>query len=101
MIILNHSRKNLLKARKILVEQHNGLFLDRLDSFILKVEMFGFFFSSMDIRQDSRKHAQAWEEILSKTGNKKISKLQPADQLKALLKLKIKSPDSAIKRNGG
>lgn len=90
-------KKELLKARKTLVEQHNGLFLEKLDTFILKVEMFGFFFSSMDIRQDSRKHAQAWEEILSKTGNKKITKLQPADQLKALLKLKIKIPTARLK----
>ena len=89
--------KELLKARKALVEQHNGLFLDQLDSFILKVEMFGFFFASMDIRQDSRKHAQAWDEILSKTGSKKITKLSPSDQLKALLKLKVKIPLKRLK----
>jgi len=90
-------KKELLKARKALVEQHNGLFLDQLDLFLLKLEMFGFFFASLDIRQDSRKHAQAWDEILSKTGNKKISKLAPAEQLKALLKLKITVPVKKLK----
>lgn len=90
-------KKELLKARKALVEQHNGLFLDQLDLFILKLDMFGFFFASMDIRQDSRKHAQAWEEILSKTGNKKLIKLSPADQLKALLKLKFTVPVNKLK----
>ncbi len=90
-------KKELSQARKILVDHHNGLFLDQLDSFILKVEMFGFFFASMDIRQDSRKHAEAWDEILSKVGNKKISKLLPDAQLKALLKLKITVPVKRLK----
>lgn len=90
-------QKELSQARKILVEQHNGLFLDLLDSFMLKVEMFGFFFASMDIRQDSRKHAEAWDEILNKTGNKGISKLPPDQQLKALLKLKLTVPVKRLK----
>ncbi len=58
---------DLLSARLILVEKHQSLFIDRLDLFILKVRMFGFHFSSLDIRQDARKHRQAWAEILKKT----------------------------------
>jgi phosphoenolpyruvate carboxylase len=50
------------------------LFQNLLDEFILKVKIFGFSFASMDIRQDSRKHAYAWEAILEKlqTKNKKL-----------------------------
>lgn len=54
---------DLMEIRKLLVKNHDGLFVERLDSFIIKVKMFGFFFASMDIRQDSRKHALAWDEI--------------------------------------
>ncbi len=39
---------------KIVAEQYQGLFLDRLRSFIHRVRCFGFHFASLDIRQDSR-----------------------------------------------
>jgi len=56
--------KELNDARAILVSEHNSLFLDLLDSFILKVKLFGFHFASLDIRQDSRKHDAVWNSIL-------------------------------------
>ncbi|GGF26370.1 phosphoenolpyruvate carboxylase [Echinicola rosea] len=62
--------KILLKARGIIIESHDGLFLDILDEFILKVNVFGFYFASMDMRQDSRKHAALWEEIIEVTQGK-------------------------------
>jgi phosphoenolpyruvate carboxylase len=51
---------DLHTARKLLVSDHDGLFLDLLDSFILRVKQFGFYFASLDIRQDSRKHDYVW-----------------------------------------
>ncbi len=41
------------------------MFLDELDRFILKIKVFGFYFASLDIRQDSRKHGEVWREIFS------------------------------------
>jgi len=35
-------------------QDYQGLYLERLQSFQLKVDMFGFYFASLDIRQDSR-----------------------------------------------
>ena len=55
---------DLMEARKGLVEYHEGLFLEQLDEFILKVKIFGFHFANMDVRQDSRKHDALWEEII-------------------------------------
>ena len=55
---------DLLEAREGLVEFHEGLFLDQLDEFILKVKIFGFHFANMDVRQDSRKHDGLWDEII-------------------------------------
>jgi phosphoenolpyruvate carboxylase len=55
---------DLMEARKGLIEFHDGLFLEQLDEFILKVKIFGFHFANMDVRQDSRKHDGLWDEIL-------------------------------------
>ncbi len=56
---------DLMEARQGLVDHHDGLFLDQLDSFILKVKIFGFHFANMDVRQDSRKHDALWQEIIT------------------------------------
>lgn len=86
---------DLLKARKSIVEDHRGLFLDILDQVILKVRIFGFYFASMDIRQDSRKHGYAWDAILKKlkTTNKKLKDYQSFsedEKIKTLLSLKFR-----------
>ena len=36
----------------------------------MKVKLFGFFFASLDVRQDSRKHLKAWEDILKRLESK-------------------------------
>jgi phosphoenolpyruvate carboxylase len=86
---------DLFKARKLIIENHNKLFLNLLDQVILKVRIFGFHFASMDIRQDSRKHAHVWEAILKRLQrqNKKLksfSQLSEAQKIKSLLALKFK-----------
>ncbi|MFC5190211.1 phosphoenolpyruvate carboxylase [Algoriphagus aquatilis] len=58
----------LLEAREALITYHDGLFLNLLDQFILKVKIFGFHFAHMDLRQDSRKHDAFWEEVFSIQG---------------------------------
>ena len=55
---------DLMEARKALIEFHDGLFLEQLDEFLLKVKIFGFHFANMDVRQDSRKHDGLWDEII-------------------------------------
>lgn len=60
----------LFEAREALIKYHDGLFLDLLDRFILKVRIFGFHFAYMDLRQDSRKHDGLWEEVFTIQGRK-------------------------------
>ncbi|MCB9307544.1 MAG: phosphoenolpyruvate carboxylase [Lewinellaceae bacterium] len=59
---------DLYLAREAMLEDPDSLhlqeFMDQLDQFILKVRIFGFYFASLDIRQDSRKHHDVWEAIL-------------------------------------
>ena len=55
--------KRLDEAEKILVEQHNSLFLDLLQNFKDRVKIFGTHFATLDIRQDSRIHQQVIDEV--------------------------------------
>ncbi len=85
----------LIEVRSILISDHDGLFLELLDAFILKVKVFGFHFACLDIRQDSRKHDSVWESILKKlyADRKSISheeyeKLSQSGKINYLLSLK-------------
>lgn len=71
---------DLFEAREVLMNDHKGLFLNLLDEFILKVKIFGFYFASMDIRQDSRKHGYVWDAIVEKLKSKH-KKLKDFDKL--------------------
>ena len=66
--VVNFSQKILLaelyKARKILVEDHQSLFLEDLDDLIHRVSIFGFHFATLDIRQDSRVHHNAFTNMV-------------------------------------
>ncbi|WP_205942399.1 phosphoenolpyruvate carboxylase [Pedobacter sp. SYP-B3415] len=46
--------ENLNKIRETLINDHGGLFLEPVNSLIRKVDLFGCYFASLDIRQDSR-----------------------------------------------
>ncbi len=47
----------------MVVEKHHSLFLQRLNSLIHKVNIFGTHFATIDIRQDSRIHTQVLNDI--------------------------------------
>jgi phosphoenolpyruvate carboxylase len=87
---------DLDQIRTTLMQDHQGLFLELVDSFIIKVKLFGFYFASMDIRQDSRKHTQAWDEIL-RIQRVKIIELSEKEKVNTLLKLKFKPNQLRIK----
>lgn len=83
---------DLLKARQSIIENHRGLFLDLLDEVILKVKIFGFYFASMDIRQDSRKHVDVWDTILKQSKNKNLKDfngLPESEKIQQILNLKF------------
>ncbi|MEZ4794921.1 MAG: phosphoenolpyruvate carboxylase [Flavobacteriaceae bacterium] len=47
----------------ILVEEHQSLFADQVQELLHKVKLFGLYFASLDIRQDSRVHTHVMESI--------------------------------------
>lgn len=46
--------ENLEAIKKVLITDHDSLFLTTIDDLIRKVRLFGCYFASLDIRQDSR-----------------------------------------------
>ena len=80
-ISLETLKNELDTIRKILVQKHQGLFLEKLDSFIAKIHIFGYHFAGLDIRQDSRMHHEAFVEIV-KTLQKNDPAIFPKNYLK-------------------
>lgn len=63
----------LADIRALLVHQHNSLFLPLLDNLICKVDAFGLYFATLDVRQESSVHGNVLEAVAEK------EKLLPAD----------------------
>lgn len=55
---------DLTELRALLIEQHDGLFIEVLDQFITKVRCFGFHFAAMDMRENATVHRNAWRLFL-------------------------------------
>jgi phosphoenolpyruvate carboxylase len=53
--------ETLRRIREIIIYQHNGLFVQLLNGLINRVEVFGLFFATLDIRQDSSIHGKVME----------------------------------------
>lgn len=61
--------EKLTLIRKALIENYNGLFLSGVDNLITKIQLFGFHFASLDIRQDSSVHHHTLLEIVKATND--------------------------------
>ena len=57
----------LIEIRDILIAKHNSLFLSKVNNLLNKVNLFGLFFASLDVRQDSSIHRELIELIAEKT----------------------------------
>lgn len=53
----------LFEIREVLEAEHNNLFIENLDNLIMKVQLFGLHFASLDIRQDSNIHHGLLDKI--------------------------------------
>ncbi|PSL47219.1 phosphoenolpyruvate carboxylase type 1 [Chitinophaga niastensis] len=87
------SRREILDTlsaiRKTIVEEHNSLFVHLVDNLASKVEIFGLFFASLDIRQDSSVHEAVLEEVAAKTNvlPKNYASLDDTAKIEALLRI--------------
>ena len=77
MLPLNDFLEKLHQIKDILISKHQSLFVEEMNDFINKVQLFGYHFATLDIRQDSRVHHTVFEQIVStllKNGNKQFPK---------------------------
>ncbi|HTE10890.1 MAG TPA: phosphoenolpyruvate carboxylase [Chitinophagaceae bacterium] len=77
----------LNKIREVIIYQHNSLFLESLDNLISKVSVFGLYFASLDIRQESTVHTKLLHAIAGKSDALPAgyAKLSDEEKIKALL----------------
>ncbi|WP_035672406.1 phosphoenolpyruvate carboxylase [Flavobacterium sp. 83] len=63
-ITLDEFKSQLKKIKQIIIDQHQSLYLDELDSLLIKVNLFGFHFASLDIRQNSKIHDAVFNDVV-------------------------------------
>ena len=73
MIPLNEFLDKLMGIREILFSRHQSLYLDEIDDLINKIRLFGYHFATLDIRQDSRVHHDAFVQIVNSLSEKGIT----------------------------
>ena len=90
--------QKLRQVRQIIINEHNGLFLHALDNLISKIEIFGLFFASLDVRQDSSIHQKLLHNIAEKTDAlpKNYSELNAEEQTNILLNISQTADSSAL-----
>lgn len=99
----NISQKEILdvlaRIRIILIEENNGLFLNLLDDLVSRVELFGLFFATLDIRQDSSAHGPLLEAIAEKTDllPSNYKELPDNEKITHLLNIKGKADPEVLK----
>lgn len=58
---------DLAEARRILVEDHDSLFVNLVDQVLLKIKLFGFHFAGIEVRQHADRHTALWKLALGET----------------------------------
>lgn len=62
-ITLDELKAQLNKIKQIIIDQHQSLYLDELDALLIKINLFGFHFASLDIRQNSKIHDIVFNDV--------------------------------------
>ncbi|MFV8337241.1 phosphoenolpyruvate carboxylase [Flavobacterium sp. RSP29] len=64
-ITLDEFKSQLNKIKQIVIDQHQSLYLHELDALLIKVNLFGFHFASLDIRQNSKIHDAVFNDVVA------------------------------------
>lgn len=94
-IELDELKTLLHEIKNRVVEHHQSLYLDEIEKLINKVNLFGFHFATLDIRQNSRIHDKVVQAVLSNLDSQnntalanEYENLDEKAKLNALLSLK-------------
>ena len=90
--------------KSVIVNEHQSLYVNEVNSLLNKIHLFGFHFANLDIRQDSRKHAQFFNDMVNaliESGStifpKNYHDLSEKEQIKILSKVEGEVDLSLIK----
>ena len=72
-ISLDELLSKLKYVKKQIIKKHESLFVDEVQNLIDKINIFGYHFASLDIRQDSSIHDKVFHKILTLIFDRKIS----------------------------
>ena len=89
----------LHKIRDVLQNDHNDLFIELVDELICKMNLFGLFFASLDVRQDSSIHKPMMEYLSKHTGllPDNYKQLSDEEKIEAILKINTWIEPDSIK----
>ncbi len=73
VISLDTFLSQLLEIKSLLINNYQSLYLTEVKDLIHKVRLFGFYFATLDIRQDSRIHHQVFTQIVKGTLKENIT----------------------------
>jgi phosphoenolpyruvate carboxylase len=103
-LTVEHFASELKEIKDVIVSKHQSLYVSEVNSLINKIHLFGFHFANLDIRQDSRKHAQFFNDMVNAlidSGSdlfpKNYHELSEKAQVEILSKVKGKVDLSLIK----
>lgn len=65
-ITLEELKAALAEVKELVVNKHQSLFIDEIDGLINKVNLFGYHFASLDIRQNSKIHDAVFQDIANR-----------------------------------
>jgi phosphoenolpyruvate carboxylase len=77
-ITLEALKADLEVIKNNIIQQHQSLYLDDVEALINKVNLFGFYFATLDIRQNSKIHETIYADIIE-TDLKKGTLIFPAN----------------------
>ena len=100
-IKLDVLKEKLNFIKETLINEHKSLFIDELQDLIDKVNIFGYHFATLDIRQDSTIHSSVFNDVINNYFKKELSnkyEKQDKDQkIQSLSLLKGKIDSSKFK----
>ena len=64
--------EDLTEIKELIIKEHQSLYLNLVVSLINKVKLFGSYFASMDIRQDSRVHNKVFNKLVKSSIENKL-----------------------------
>lgn len=81
LIPLDEFKNKLHQIKNLIINDYQSIYLENINDLINKINLFGYHFASLDIRQDSRVHHQVFESLVKELENQN-SKIFPKNYLK-------------------